>query len=92
MTDTPIASVEPAAWHDAKALRRKAVDVRAISIWAMLGSFFRNELVTRENGHYEPGVFDVRYGKPVPTDLAEVVAQMARGKEPVHPAFKQQGW
>lgn len=80
------------AWEAATRARSKGVSCVALTVWALLGSFYWNELVTRENGHYEPGVFDIRSGVPTPTELASVVAQMAAGKHPHHPALLQRGW
>lgn len=79
-------------WRGANAARAKGVDCRALTVWALLGSFYWNELVTRENGHYEPGVFDMRSGKPVLTELANIVAQLTAGKTPSHHALSQKGW
>ncbi len=79
-------------WNQAMRARSTGVTCVALTPWALLGSFYWNELVTCENGHYEPGVFDVRNGGPRPTELAEVVAQMAAGEQPQHPALSQPGW
>jgi dTDP-4-dehydrorhamnose reductase len=62
-------------------VRRKGVNCVAVTAWALLGSFDWCSLVTRSDGIYEPGVFDVRSGKPVPTALAEVVKRLGRGEE-----------
>ncbi len=80
------------AWESAQRARRAGADCRAVTIWALLGSHFWNVLVTRQNGHYEPGVFDLREGVPVPTPLAEVVTQIAQGGPPAHPALLRPGW
>jgi beta-glucosidase/6-phospho-beta-glucosidase/beta-galactosidase len=80
------------SWEGAMRARCNGVNCVALTVWALLGSFFWNELVTRENGHYEPGVFDLRSGSPVATQLASIVAQIARGKTPRHEALSQAGW
>jgi beta-glucosidase/6-phospho-beta-glucosidase/beta-galactosidase len=80
------------SWQGAMQARRSGVQCVAITPWALLGSYFWNELVTCHNGHYEPGVFDVRSGALVSTELARVVAQIARGRAPQHPALRQSGW
>ncbi len=80
------------AWESAQRARRAGADCRAVTIWALLGSHFWNVLVTRQNGHYEPGVFDLREGVPVPTPLAEVVSQIAQGGPAAHPALLRPGW
>jgi beta-glucosidase/6-phospho-beta-glucosidase/beta-galactosidase len=80
------------SWEAAQAARRSGVDCVAMTVWALLGSYYWNELVTRDNGHYEPGVFTMRSGTPVPTELAHVVAQIAAGHAPRHAALAQRGW
>ena len=80
------------AWEGVMQARRQGAECIALTIWAMLGSYYWNSLVTCENGHYEPGVFDVRSGKPLPTELAEVVAQMVKGVPPRHFCLNQRGW
>ncbi|WP_334267270.1 glycoside hydrolase [Edaphobacter sp. HDX4] len=80
------------SWERTMWARSKGVECVALTVWALLGSFYWNELVTRENGHYEPAVFDVRSGSPEPTELAHVVAQIAAGKRPHHAALTHAGW
>lgn len=80
------------AWQDATEAKRAGVDCVALTVWALLGSFYWNQLVTVANGHYEPGVFDVRSGEPQPTELAAVVRQLTRGEAPCHPALANSGW
>ena len=67
-------------WNEAKAVREAGVDCVAVTVWALLGSFDWNSLVTRDDGVYEPGVFDVRDGRPVATDLVPVVQGLAQGQ------------
>ncbi|MFN7143136.1 MAG: family 1 glycosylhydrolase, partial [Myxococcota bacterium] len=69
-------------WNVARSLRRAGVDLRAVTAWALLGSYDWNRMVTRFVGHYEPGVFDVRGGEPRPTRLAAVLRQLAGGAPP----------
>ena len=69
----------------------------AMTFWALLGSYFWSALVTRDNGNYEPGVFDLSSfepstGAPSPTALAEIVRQCAAGAPLTHPALAQPGW
>ena len=47
-------------WRSAATLRREGVDVRAVTVWSLLGAFDWNSLVTCDAGYYEPGPFDVR--------------------------------
>ncbi|MBC8145182.1 MAG: sugar nucleotide-binding protein [bacterium] len=73
-------------------LRARDVDVRAVTAWAMLGTFDWNSLVTRCEGVYEPGLFDVRGGSLRPTALARMVSEMIAGSDSVHPLASQPGW
>jgi dTDP-4-dehydrorhamnose reductase len=78
--------------HDgACAARAAGADVRAITAWSAFGSYDWNELVTRETGHYEPGLFDVRGTRPRATALAGAVAALARGQRPDHPVLARGG-
>ena len=79
-------------WKGAQAARAAGIDCRAVTAWAMLGSFDWCHLVTCDRGSYEPGVFDVQHGAPQPTELAKVVGQLTRGKSPHHPALRRPGW
>jgi dTDP-4-dehydrorhamnose reductase len=80
------------AYQNILAARDQGAECIAMTFWALLGSFYWNQLVTRDNGHYEPGVFDIRSGIPVATELAKVVEQIAQGRSPNHPALSSQGW
>ncbi len=69
-----------------------AAGCMAVTFWALLGSYFWSGLVTRDNGDYEPGAFDMRSGQPQATDLAGFVRECARGRTPVHQALRDSGW
>ena len=79
-------------WNSATALRRQGVDIRAVTVWALLGSYDWNSLLTRREGYYEPGVFDLRGSEPRPTALAAMMRQLADGQEPQHPVLAVPGW
>lgn len=80
------------AWAAAQQARANGTGCQAITFWALMGSYFWNSLVTADNGHYEPGVFDLRFGEPRPTALAEIVRQLARREAPRHLALLSPGW
>jgi dTDP-4-dehydrorhamnose reductase len=80
------------AWDGMVRARAQGANCVALTLWALLGSFYWNQLVTCDNGHYEPGVFDVSGGTPVRTELASVVSQIARGEAPSHSALSRLGW
>jgi dTDP-4-dehydrorhamnose reductase len=70
------------AWHGAHAARARGADVRAITAWALFGSYDWNSLVTRDAGHYESGAFDVRSTPPRETALAVTIRHLATHAEP----------
>lgn len=79
-------------WETARALENDGVDVRAVTAWALLGSFDWNSLLTVSANHYEPGVFDIRGGAPRPTALAGLIKNLAAGRKPEHPVLQNPGW
>jgi dTDP-4-dehydrorhamnose reductase len=79
-------------WEDAQALRKQGVDVRAVTCWSLLGSYDWTSLLTRCDGHYEPGAFDLRGPAPRPTALAHLIRRLAAGEEPDHPVLARAGW
>ncbi len=79
-------------WRDAHTLRAQGVDLRAMTIWSLLGCTDWSSLCTRRNGHYEPGVFDVRSGEPKATELAAIIAQLSRGELPSLEGVPAHGW
>ncbi|WP_017718262.1 family 1 glycosylhydrolase [Kamptonema formosum] len=79
-------------WDTAQSLRRQGADVRAVTAWALLGSYDWNTLLTRAAGHYESGVFDVRGARPRPTALAKMLRDLSAGRDPNHPLLAAPGW
>jgi dTDP-4-dehydrorhamnose reductase len=75
-----------------KNVREKGIDLRAITSWAMLGSYGWNKLLTEANGEYEPGVFDLRNGTPRPTALAAFIKKLTSEAKDFHPVSKTKGW
>jgi dTDP-4-dehydrorhamnose reductase len=79
------------AWQAATAARRQGVDVRAVTMWALLGSFDWNSLVTRDDNLYEVGTFDVRSAPPRRTALGTLARALATGTPP-NPLASEPGW
>lgn len=80
------------AWDAAQHLHEEGVEIRAITAWALLGSYDWHTLVTRMDGFYEPGVFDLRSPQPRPTALADMIRYLAQGKSYDHPLLDVPGW
>ncbi|HVF39509.1 MAG TPA: NAD(P)-dependent oxidoreductase, partial [Gemmatimonadaceae bacterium] len=80
------------AWNGANQAKDGGCDVRAITAWALFGSFGWDSLVTSSPFHYESGAFDVRSSTPRPTALAGVINSLAVKGACVHPAAFGDGW
>lgn len=80
------------AWRGASAAREAGADVRAVTLWSVFGAFDWNSLVTRSDGHYEPGAFDVRGPAPRPTAIARVARELTRDGRSTHPLVALPGW
>ncbi|BAY31094.1 dTDP-4-dehydrorhamnose reductase [Nostoc carneum NIES-2107] len=79
-------------WNAAQELKDQGADVRAVTVWALLGSYDWNSLLTRCVGYYEPGVFDLRSRSPRKTAIAKMVEDLAAGRKPNHPILETLGW
>jgi len=79
-------------WEAAKEVRGNGVDLRAVTVWSLLGSFDWNSLVTQNRGYYEPGPFDVRSPEPRPTALARMMRELASSQPLTHPVLRAKGW
>lgn len=79
-------------WQSAKGCQAAGVDVRAVTVWAMFGSYDWNSLLVRTDNFYEPGVFDVRGEKPTPTPLYEMVKALACDGDYYAPHLDVPGW
>jgi dTDP-4-dehydrorhamnose reductase len=67
-------------------------DIRAITAWSLLGCFGWSNLLTKQTGEYEPGVFDIRPDTPMATPLADYITHLSTNRDYVHPAESEPGW
>jgi dTDP-4-dehydrorhamnose reductase len=79
-------------WRAAARARSEGCPVNAVAMWALLGSFDWDVLVTRHDGSYEPGAFDIRGDMPRPTALAAAVRELSQGRMFQHPVLQSEGW
>ncbi len=79
-------------WNAAHRLRQEGADIRAVTVWSLLGAVDWNSLLKHKNGFYEPGVFDVRSDPPRPTVLASATASLATTGAFDHPVLDRAGW
>ena len=79
-------------WHAAVRLRGEGADVRAVTAWSTFGAFDWASLLTRNDGSYEPGAFDIRAPRPRPTAVAAMVRSLATRGEYDQPVLHGPGW
>ncbi|MET0392432.1 MAG: dTDP-4-dehydrorhamnose reductase [Chitinophagaceae bacterium] len=79
-------------WDAACGLNERGITVLAVTAWALLGSYDWDSLLTCNNGHYEPGVFDIRTPTRRPTAVARLVHSLATGGVYDHPLLPEKGW
>ncbi|MEY3677934.1 MAG: hypothetical protein RI924_75 [Bacteroidota bacterium] len=79
-------------WNAVRELETRGIPIKAITAWALLGSFGWNQLLTAGKGMYESGVFDISSGYPRPTALAKLLRQITEQKSTPHPVFSRSGW
>ncbi|WP_460834061.1 dTDP-4-dehydrorhamnose reductase [Lysobacter humi (ex Lee et al. 2017)] len=79
-------------WRGAEEAVAAGADVRAVTIWGMLGLYDWNCLLTEVRDYYESGAFDIRGGEPRPTAVAHFMRDLADGGVPDHPVLSGAGW
>ena len=78
--------------YDRVMVARKTVPIVAMTAWSTFGAHDWHCLVTRCEGLYEPGLFDIRGTVPRPTALASAWRAIAQGQRPAHPVLDGRGW
>lgn len=79
-------------WRAARAARAGGVDVRAVTVWSLLGAHGWNRLLAGEGQVYETGVYDVSSSTPRPTALARLVHDLATAGDSDLPLARGRGW
>lgn len=79
-------------WQAAQKLRSDGVDMRAVTVWSVLGAYDWNSLLTRNENHYEPGAFDLRGPFPRKTALATMIRNLISEAYHEHPVLDSPGW
>ena len=74
-------------WNGAVRAADTGVPVRAVTFWALLGSFDWSDLCRSERGHYETGAFDIRGLVPRPTAVAGAIRSLANTGTFSHPVL-----
>ncbi|TDK35558.1 glycosyl hydrolase family protein [Rhizobium deserti] len=79
-------------WNAAQALRAEGADIRAVTVWALLGLKDWNSLLLLNNQHYEPGAYDIRSPQPRRTAIGRATKEIAETGNFDHPVLKAPGW
>jgi len=79
-------------WTAAISARASGALIEAVTVWNLLGGYDWNSLLTRPDGVYESGVFDLSEGSPRPTALAALVRNLAYDGAGHIPLAREMGW
>ena len=79
-------------WDICFKLNNEGIDIKAVTAWALLGSYGWNKLLTTKKMEYEPGAFDIASGLPRATALATVIKTLVSQKNYSHPIVETKGW
>ena len=79
-------------WRTAQSLREEGMDLIAVTPWSLFGNVDWRSLITRNDGLYDTGVFDVRGPQPRPTVIARAATAFAKGERFDHPVLDAPGW
>ncbi len=83
------------AWVTCEQLAASGVDIRAVTAWALLGSYDWDRLLTVDRGSYESGAFCLRQGTPRTSSVADYLAMLVadrRGFAAAHLAAGEGWW
>jgi len=81
------------AWRGAQDAAARGADVRAVTAWALLGSWNWDSLLVRaEPVYYEPGAFELRDGVRRVTAVGRVITEIATAGTASHPVLRTRGW
>ncbi len=79
-------------WRTAEAERQAGMEIRAVTLWSLFGNVDWRSLLTRDDGIYDVGAFDIRGSEPRPTAIAKAASQLAKGGRLDHPVLDIEGW
>ncbi len=79
------------SWTACERSSARGARVEALTVWALLGAYDWDSLLTLDRGRYEPGPFDVSSGTLRPTALARAVQARAAARAP-EPVATAGGW
>lgn len=79
-------------WLTVTELKANSIPVLAFTVWALVGAYDWDSLVTMKQNHYESGAFRVHNNKVVSTALTQMIRSISAGMDYEHPALQGKGW
>ncbi|HVK96725.1 MAG TPA: family 1 glycosylhydrolase, partial [Flavisolibacter sp.] len=79
-------------WNGCNNAIKNGVDIKAVTAWALLGSFGWSKLLTKGAVDYEPGVFDLRSGNVRPTALSKFIKEINKEEGHISRLSGEDGW
>ena len=79
-------------WDTCVKLKEEGLNIKAVTAWALLGSYGWDKLLTTKRMNYEPGAFDITSGFPRPTALVSLIKALVNGQNYSHPVIEHKGW
>ncbi|HET9432926.1 MAG TPA: family 1 glycosylhydrolase, partial [Chitinophagaceae bacterium] len=79
-------------WESCCNLKKQGIDIKAVTVWSLLGAFDWNSLLTCDNNYYESGAFDITTKTIRKTALGKMVKAIATTGEYSHPVLVAKGW
>ncbi|HEY8381532.1 MAG TPA: family 1 glycosylhydrolase [Microvirga sp.] len=79
-------------WQGVEDLRASGADIRAVTVWSLIGAVDWNSLLVNRSGFYEPGAFDIRGPAPRRTAIGRAAESLARTGSFAHPILDGNGW
>lgn len=79
-------------WDAAQTLREEGADMRAVTMWSLMGVVDWNSLLIKRDGFYEPGAFDIRHTPPQLTVLGEAARELAASSRCDETGTARTGW
>ena len=80
-------------WDIACQAKKKGIDIKAVTAWALLGATDWDSLITRKDGHYEEGAYEVTpFSKLRLTGIGRLIKMLADSGACDHPLLQEPGW
>ena len=79
-------------WKSAHEVRAEGADVRAVTVWSLLGAIDWNSQLRERNDYYESGAFDIRAPTPRTTAIGRAIRCLSETGKYDHPVLDTEGW